>query len=329
MTEISIKRLSSNNQKKFPNSFPLIYGYCSEKKDLTDLNHWLEFKRDDLLSDLEEHGAILFRGFPIISDEGFDQFIQAFKLKNLPYKDTFSNAVRYNRTDRVFTASEAPSTLSIFLHHELAQTTVYPSYLFFYCEKASRVGGETPLCRSDILFHQLVMEVPEFIDSCEKLGLRYTNLMPDKINQESGQGRNWRSTLGVTDRLSAEELLSDLNYHWEWKKDGALSVTTSVLPAVRKLSGGRSVFFNQLIAAYRGWEFNQEGKDSPVCFGDGTKISNRDMDIVIRLADQLSYDLIWEQGDIAIINNFLVMHGRKPYQGKRSILASLAVGSNY
>jgi Taurine catabolism dioxygenase TauD, TfdA family. len=44
-----------------------------------------------------------------------------------------------------------------------------------------------------------------------------------------------------------------------------------------------------------------------------------------KLSDEISFDLSWEKNDIVIINNMMVMHGRKPFFGRRSILASLAI----
>ena len=48
------------------------------------------------------------------------------------------------------------------------------------------------------------------------------------------------------------------------------------------------------------------------------------MNIAVKLADQLTFNLEWETGDIALIDNYLVMHGRRPYKGDRRVLASLA-----
>ena len=59
-------------------------------------------------------------------------------------------------------------------------------------------------------------------------------------------------------------------------------------------------------------------------FGDGSAIPIKDMNIVIKLADQLTFNLEWETGDIVLIDNYLVMHGRRPYKGDRRVLASLA-----
>ena len=54
------------------------------------------------------HGAVLFRGFPLATAEDFDAFVAAFDLPNFPYDESLSNAVRVNKTPRVFTANEAP-----------------------------------------------------------------------------------------------------------------------------------------------------------------------------------------------------------------------------
>ena len=49
--------------------------------------------------------------------------------------------MRINRTELVFTANEAPPDVSIFLHHEMAQTPLFPSTLFFFCEHAPDENG--------------------------------------------------------------------------------------------------------------------------------------------------------------------------------------------
>ena len=58
-------------------------------------------------------------------------------------------------------------------------------------------------------------------------------------------------------------------------------------------------------------------------FGDGQAIAESDMRIVCDAGEELTFDLPWQTGDIALVDNFLVMHGRRPFQGKRRVLASL------
>ena len=113
---------------------------------------WLTESRAEMRARLQTHGAILFRGFPVRTDQQFDGFVGALDCPNFPYRESLSNAVRVNRTERVFTANEAPPDVTIYLHHEMAQTPVYPSSLFFFCEQAAEEGGATPLCRSDVFW---------------------------------------------------------------------------------------------------------------------------------------------------------------------------------
>lgn len=135
--------------------------------------------------------------------------------------------------------------------------------------------------------------------------------------------RLWRSTLNATDNTAAEAKLRSLGYEWQWLPGDNLRVTTPVLPAVRTLDDGRRVFFNQLIAAFQGWQDKRNMAQKSISFGDGTVIDPQAMAKAIELAERLSYDMMWQAGDVALVDNSLVMHGRRPFQGERRVLASL------
>ena len=323
MTSLSIQEIALDQQQHYEDVFPLVYASENSLSTLTQVHEWLGENKERLLEQLSRHGAILFRGLPVNSDSDFDSVIQSFGLKNFTYAESLSNAVRRNRTERVFTANEAPASVSIFLHHEMAQTPVYPSKLFFYCEQAAISGGATPLCRSDILLQELTKQAPEFVAACLKLGVRYSNVMPNIDDLESGQGRSWRSTLSTDDKSAAEDKLRKLGYQWEWLEQDSLRVTTAVLPAVRETDNGRQVFFNQLIAAFRGWKDARNATEKSIRFGDDSAISEEAMAKAIQIGDELSFDMLWQSGDVVLVDNFLVMHGRRPFEGQRRVLASL------
>ena len=122
--------------------FPLVLR-CETPADLAAATAWVAARRGELTAKAARHGAVLFRGFPLSTAEDFDAFVAAFGLPNFPYYESLSNAVRVNRTPRVFTANEAPPDVSILLHHEMAQTPLYPSRLFFFCEHPATEGGAT------------------------------------------------------------------------------------------------------------------------------------------------------------------------------------------
>ncbi|MEL6485978.1 MAG: TauD/TfdA family dioxygenase, partial [Pseudomonadota bacterium] len=43
----------------------------------------------------------------------------------------------------------------------------------------------------------------------------------------------------------------------------------------------------------------------------------------IEAAEELTVDCTWQAGDVALVDNYTVMHGRRPFEGKRRVLASL------
>ena len=277
-----------------------------------------------IVSDIiNAHGFVLFRGYDSVSAEDFHAFIQCFDLPNFTYSESFSNAVRHNRTARVFTANEAPPEVEIFLHHEMAQTLSFPGQLFFFCEHAADSGGATPICRSDLALNILEANHPAFTAKLRKLGVRYRNSMPENADLASGQGRSWRHTLNVASIAEAERRLTSLGYEYRWLRDGGLSVQTPILPAIDDFGRGREVFFNQIVAAAAGWANAVDDDEPRLCFGDQTRIESADLEAAIAASYQCTVDLEWQRGDVALLDNLRVMHGRRPFTGSRSILASL------
>lgn len=304
--------------------FPLVVENLTETSSLDDAKNWVSENLDTIKNRLSTSGAILFRGFELTTDQDFDTFISWFNYQTFTYEESLSNAVRVNRTPRVFTANEAPPSEGIFLHNEMAQTPIYPTRLFFFCEQAAETQGETSLCPCDKLYDRLLEIDPDFIRNCEEKGVKYTNIMPNGDNPLSGQGRGWQTTLNAPTKEEAEERLRELGYEWSWLEDGSLGATSKALPAVRHLERGTSVFFNQLIAAYQGWGDVSHLGAKIVCFGDGSDITDEQMQRVIKTADELVYDVPWQNGDVALIDNYMAMHGRRPFTGRRAVLASFA-----
>jgi alpha-ketoglutarate-dependent taurine dioxygenase len=304
-------------------NFPLVLANQTAGATLDATAGWVAEHRGELLRQAADHGAILFRGFPLKTAEDFDRFIAAFGLTNFPYEESLSNAVRVNKTPRVFTANEAPPSVTIFLHHEMAQTPVYPSRLFFFCEQAAATGGATPLCRSDVLWDKLKARCQTFARDCEAKGLKYTNVMPAENDANSGMGRSWQSTLRSQTREQAESRLRQLGYSWQWLEDGSLRATTPVLAAVRKISNGRTSFFNQLIAAAQGWKDTRNDPSKSITFGDGSPLDREAVNVATQIGEELSFDVPWQNGDVALVDNFVAMHGRRTFNGTRRVLASL------
>jgi hypothetical protein len=307
-------------------TFPLLIENAADIKSQADLLAWIKSEAPNLKSQLDATGAILFRGFPVDSTEAFDDFSAAFDYEDFTYQDSLSNAVRINLTPRVFTANEAPQDIEIYLHHEMAQTPLSPEKIFFCCLQSAEQGGETPVCRSDEFYAAFKEKHPIWADQFETLGLKYTMQMPFKDDTDSGQGRSWRSTLGVQSIADAEQKLAELGYSWQWQEDKSLLTVTPALPAVHSLPDGSQSFFNQLVAAHLGWKAAIDNLDKVVTFGNEDSIPIAALDAIVKLVKQFTYPIAWQNGDVALVDNRRVMHGRYPYNGalKRQVLVCLA-----
>lgn len=309
------------DQSVFPSVVLNEYGFDS----VETTNDWIKENIAELEAELSNSGALLFRGFPVNSAETFDSFSAAFGYPSFTYKESLSNAVRINFTERIFTANEAPKDVEIYLHHEMAQTPISPDKLFFFCNSSADQGGATPICRSDQLFKALKSELPELAKDFENKGLRYTTHMPSRDDAQSGQGRSWASTLSVTSKSEAEKKLAELGYEWEWLSNGDLKAITPILPAVLDL-GTKKVFYNQLVAAYMGWDGVRDDPSRALAFGDGSAIPKEGLERIAELSKNFTFDLQWQDGDVALLDNKITMHGRRPYSGerKRQVLVALA-----
>jgi hypothetical protein len=148
--------------------------------------------------------------------------------------------------------------------------------------------------------------------------------MPDSDDPKSGMGRSWQSTLEADSREAAEARLNELQYSWQWQDDGCLRVTTPPLPAVMEVSPGRKTFFNQLIAAFCGWKDERNDPSRAIRHGDGSLLDADAVRQAIQIADELAFDVAWQPGDAAFVDNTIAMHARRTFQGRRKVYASLA-----
>ena len=301
---------------------------------------WVRAHLPALRDLLTASGAVLLRGFPLRSAEDFSALVEAFGWRDLAYEDSLSLAVRTPVCARVCTTNDGRSGGLVF-HHEQAAAPLFPSRLFFFCETPAPegTGGGTGLSPSWALLERLESAFPQFVADCERLGIAYRLALPAEGDASKGVGRSWGSCFGVSTRAACEARMAALGYTHTWGEGGLLHCVSPVLPPLRTVSGPRGaatrVFYNQIVAQVIGnaKEFAAQMKDGgvgsapPLTFGDGALVPLEPVEFALRVCEELAVDVQWERGDVALIDNYTVMHARRPWagEGPRRVLASLAL----
>ena len=84
---------------------------------------------------------------------------------------------------------------------------------------------------------------------------------------------------------------------------------------MRELPSGRPTFFDQLIAAYGPRDVcNDQSK--AVTYGDGMPLDRDGMKTRVVPAEELAFYVSWRTGDVARVDNFLAMRGRRPSRAR-------------
>ena len=114
-----------------------------------------------------------------------------------------------------------------------------------------------------------------------------------------------------------------------------LHCNTPVLSVVRDVGGGRKVFFNQMVAQYasNAKEFARimdgpASLDDFMVFGDGSSIDIAPLEYALTIMSDIAINVEWQARDVALLDNFLVMHARRKYDGpisSRRVYASLVL----
>ena len=84
-------------------------------------------------------------------------------------------------------------------------------------------------------------------------------------------------------------------------------------------------FFNSMVAAYTGWKDSRNDPEKAVVTGDGAAIDPQFVQDAAQIMEEICVAFPWQHGDVLLLDNRTVMHSRRPFVGKRRVLASLGI----
>lgn len=289
-----------------------------------NLTQWYQQNLADIEQKLLEHGAVLFRGFGVDSVEGFDQFINTSIKTVTQYVGGATPRKKLN--DAIATSTEFPHDQEIKLHNELSYETTLPTKLAFCCLDAPDTGGQTQLADMNKVY-QLID--PEIIEAFEqKNGWKLIR------NFGRGFGPDIQNGFGTTDQTAIEQDCQQRQIDIEFL-DGGVVRTKQTRAAIYNHPQSDLPLWINHVAFWHGSSLDEEQRsilsmlfkadEFPYAtfFGDGSEIPDQYVDNIRAAYQQAETTFDWQVGDVLLVDNYRVAHGRKPFTGTRKVIVSM------
>jgi alpha-ketoglutarate-dependent taurine dioxygenase len=248
----------------------------------------LEVDSGLIASLLKQGGAVLFRGFDVSEGE-FHQLTQRFSRAFVRHGAAHRPNVGQDRYLHV----ADPGTSAAEFHAELAYFIVQPELIWFHCVQPAAQGGETTLCDGIELLSKLGELARPFLER----RLRYTALWSPPV---------WQRYFDTTDPAEVTRRLAS-------NPDVYHAFLGSRLEFRYFAWATRTVRFSEQRAFVNA--FLSYAADMPdfISFEDGLPIAPKLVARVREIANGMAVPVKWSKGDLIMIDNSRVMHGRNAF----------------
>ncbi len=293
-----------------------------------DLAEWAAGHEAEIRADLLAHGAILFRGFGVDTPEVLEAF--ASKLCAHLFNENGEHP-RESVTGNVYTPVFYPQDQRLLWHNENSFNWRWPLKIFFACAQPAAEGGETPLVDSRRVYE----EIPEEIRRAfEEKGVLYQRTYSE------GLGLPWQTVFQTDDIGEVEREALETRVELSWRSGDRLRTRGGRPAVIPHPVTGEKTWFNQ----GQHWHvacldpttsqsmrslFPDDELPRHLFFGDGMPIPDEWMATILDVYDRLEVKFPWQKGDVVLVDNVLVAHGRNPYRGPRKILVAMGEMTSY
>jgi alpha-ketoglutarate-dependent taurine dioxygenase len=292
-------------------------------KEGIDAVAWATAHRRPLRELLLRHGGILFRGFTGGSVETFRRFIAAVSAEPLPYMERSSP--RHEVADQVYTSTDHPPRHPIPLHNEQSYNITWPLRIFFHCVSPPASGGATPVADCRNVYQRISPALRQRLEERDYLYVRHFG---------TGMGLSWQEAFQTNDRHTVESYCADNDVEFSWGAGEELTTRQRRPVSAAHPESGEMTWFNHLtffnvstldpMVADVLLSMGKEKLPNNTYYGDGAEIEHAALDELRAAYDAEKRAVAWQEGDIMMLDNMLVAHGREAYTPPREIVVGMA-----
>ncbi|MDI5963343.1 TauD/TfdA family dioxygenase [Streptantibioticus silvisoli] len=284
---------------------------------------WLTAQRAAIQAELHRSGAVLLRGVPVGDAAGFAQARDALIRQRAGYKEKATPRTDFG--EGVFSSTDLPAIQPIRLHNENSYTLDFPGVLLFGCITAPREGGATTV---GDMRQALRLLPPELVERFARAGWLLVR------NYSELAGLPWYKTFATEDRSVAEAYCRDNTVGYDWLDDDSMRTRQRRSAIVTHPVTGERSWFNHFafwnsrtldadVREVLEETYGQDGLPFNTYLGDGSSLTDAEVDAVNAVYDQVTVRETWQSGDLMLVDNILCAHGRESYKGDRKVLVAM------
>lgn len=286
----------------------------------TSIVGWMKNNTNFIDTKLKEHGAILFRGFQVNTIEKFQQFMSYFGDELLEYK--LRSSPRHAVGDKVYISTKYPPEYAINMHSESSYSPIHPNKIIFCCVEPADERGETPIADNRKVLREISAETKA---KFQNLGVKYRRFFSNEY------GMSWHEAFQTENKEEVEEECRSMGIDFKWENETELILTWNKKAIWNHPETNESVWFNHALFFNKYAPGNEvavevlddEELPNNTFFGDGTEISRLEIQELITAYQKSTVEFKWERGDVLLLDNMLMSHGRNPFKGSRNIIVSM------
>lgn len=267
-------------------------------------------EKDALLATLAEAGFLLLRGFAA-DLASFSALVQRVSVRvTLDPARQFQGGKVAQKVDAGYDA--------IGLHCENGNNPFLPHLCWFFCEKAAQAGSQTTVCDGFPVWEALSPSTREYFLAQPIQYSRNVEAVKWKLFVfHSLQGRKPLEQIEFSDLAAIYEGHSGASA--ELKPDGSIHYVYKVPAAHPTQFSERIAFANSML----GPSYNYE--KPRITRADGSPIPEPILAEIAQTTERLTENIEWRSGDVVLIDNTRVMHGRRAIQDpQRTIFNALS-----
>lgn len=270
-------------------------------------------------------GAILLRNFGVTTPEDFRAAAHA--LSGDPKCYTERSSPRHEVIDKIYTSTDYPAVYGIPFHNENAYAASWPSRISFWCDVPAAEGGETVLTDCRKVYRSIDAGLRK---KFAERGILYVR------NFGAGLGLSWQSAFQSNDKVEVEAFCVQAGYRCEWNATGGLRTSRIGQAIARHPLSQEWVWFNHAAffhaSRFAGMfdeqaaeQFDESELPYLVFYGNGDGIEASEIDKLRAAYDAAAFGFEWRAGDVLLLDNMLIAHGRRPYSGPRNVLVAMGM----